>query len=155
MSPAAIDPSVVGRVFPEREVDVERGRLRSFALAVGETDPVYTDVDAAHAAGHPDLPVPLTFLFGVGLGRGPEQDFGWIAELGVDIRAVLHGDQAFTYHAPAHAGDTLTLAPRIVDVFSRKGGALQFVVRETAVRRADGTPVADLRETLVVREIAS
>jgi acyl dehydratase len=155
VSPTAVDPSVVGRVLPEREVEVERGRLRSFALAIGETDPVYTDVDAARAAGHPDLPVPPTFLFGVGLGRGAEQDFGWIAELGIDIRAVLHGDQTFTYHAPTYAGDVLTLAPRIVDVYSRKGGALQFVVRETAVRRADGTPIADLRETLVVREITS
>ncbi|MCO1656416.1 MaoC family dehydratase N-terminal domain-containing protein [Pseudonocardia sp. S2-4] len=150
-----MDPSVVGRVLPEREVEVERGRLRSFALAIGETDAVYTDLDAARTAGHPDLPVPPTFLFGVGLGRGPEQDFGWIAELGVDLRAVLHGDQAFTYHALAHAGDTLTLAPRIADVFSRKGGALQFLVRETAVRRTDGDPVADLRETLVVRGISS
>jgi hypothetical protein len=37
-------------------------------------------------------------------------------------------------------------------VFSKRGGALQFLVRETAVRDAAGNPVADLRETLVVRD---
>ncbi|MDT7555728.1 MAG: hypothetical protein QOI68_198 [Pseudonocardiales bacterium] len=147
----AIDPAAIGTELPAREVDVERGRLRSFASAIGETDRVYSDVDAAKAAGHADLPVPPTFLFGLGLGRG-EADFTWLTDLGVDLRHVLHGEQSFTYHSPAHAGDTLTLAPKITDVFSKRGGALQFLVRETAVRDAGGNPVADLRETIVVRD---
>jgi acyl dehydratase len=148
----SIDRNLIGTAQPEREVDVERGRLRAFALAIGETDPVYTDVEAARAAGHPDLPVPPTFLFGLNLGRGAE-DFAWLTDLGVDLRGILHGEQRFTYHALAHAGDTLRVAPRIVDVFEKKGGALRFLVRETAVRRTDGSPVADLRETIVIREV--
>jgi acyl dehydratase len=141
---------VIGTELPERSVPIERGRLRSFASAIGETDPVYLDLDAARAAGYPDLPVPPTFLFGLGLGRGAE-DFAWLTDLGVDLRHVLHGEQSFTYHTPVHAGDTVTLAPKIVDVFAKRGGALQFLIRETAVRDADGGPVADLRETIVVR----
>ncbi|WP_028936955.1 MaoC family dehydratase N-terminal domain-containing protein [Pseudonocardia spinosispora] len=148
---AGIDPSVIGTEMPELTVDVERGRLRSFAGAIGETDPVYSDLDAAKAAGHDDLPVPPTFLFGLGFGRGAA-DFAWLTDLGVDLRHVLHGEQSFTYHSVAHAGDTLTLAPKITDVFSKRGGALQFLVRETAVRDAGGDPVADLRETIVVRD---
>jgi acyl dehydratase len=148
---AGIDPAAIGTELPVRSVDVERGRLRAFASAIGETDPVYSDVDAAKAAGHADLPVPPTFLFGLGLGRGAA-DFVWLEDLGVDLRHVLHGEQSFTYHSLAHAGDTLTLAPKITDVFSKRGGALQFLVRETAVRDAGGNPVADLRETIVVRD---
>ncbi|HZZ50975.1 MAG TPA: MaoC family dehydratase N-terminal domain-containing protein [Pseudonocardia sp.] len=147
----AIDPSVAGTTLPERTADIERGRLRSFANAIGETNPVYSDLDAARAAGHDDLPVPPTFLFGLGLGRGAE-DFAWLSDLGVDLRHILHGEQSFTYHTVAHAGDTVTLTPRITDVFSKRGGALQFLVRETAVRASDGSPVADLRETIVVRD---
>lgn len=150
----AIDPAAVGTAQPVRTAEVERGRLRAFAHAIGETDPVYVEVDAARAAGHPDLPVPPTFLFGLGLGRGAD-DFAWLADLGVDLRHVLHGEQAFIYHQAAHAGDTLALAPRISDVFSKRAGALQFLVRETAVRRLDGSSVADLRETIVVRDPAA
>lgn len=146
-----IDPAVIGTELPALTVDVERGRLRSFAGAIGETDPVYSDLDAAKAAGHTDLPVPPTFLFGLGLGRGAE-DFAWLTDIGVDLRHVLHGEQSFIYHSVAHAGDTLTLAPEITDVFAKRGGALQFLVRETAVRDAGGNPVADLRETIVVRD---
>ncbi|GEL17279.1 MaoC family dehydratase N-terminal domain-containing protein [Pseudonocardia asaccharolytica] len=145
----AIDPAVVGTAQPAVTVDVEPGRLRAFAHAIGETDPVYTDLEAARTAGHPDLPVPPTFLFGLGAG-----DFAWLTGLGVDLRRVLHGEQHFTYHQVAHAGDTLTLTPRIVDVFSKRAGSLQFLIREIAVRRDDGSPIADLRETLIVREPA-
>jgi hypothetical protein len=149
----AIDPAVVGTTQPVRVAEVERGRLVAFAHAIGETDAVYVDLDAARAAGHPDLPVPPTFLFGLGLGRGSD-DFAWLADLGVDLRHVLHGEQEFTYHQVAHAGDTLTLEPRISDVFTKRGGALQFLVRDTAVH-LDGAPVAELRETIVVRDPAA
>lgn len=42
------------------------------------------------------------------------------------------------------------LSPRITDVYAKK--ALQFVVKETAVTRADGAAVADLTSVIVVRE---
>jgi hypothetical protein len=146
-----IDTAVIGTEMPEITADIERGRLRSFALAIGETDPIYSDVEAARAAGHADLPAPPTFLFGVALGGGAD-DFAWLADLGVDLRHILHGNQSFTYHSVAHAGDTVTLAPKITDVFSKRGGALQFIVRETGVRDADGNPIADLHDTIVVRD---
>ncbi len=149
-APTVLGPEIIGTEHPTVTVDVERGRLRAFAHAIGEPDPVYVDVDAAHAAGHPDLPVPPTFLFGLAFAGGAD-DFGWLTELGVDLRHVLHGEQAFTYHEVAHAGDTVQLHPRIVGVYSKRGGALQFLVRETHVRRRDGQAVADLRMTLVVR----
>ncbi|HEY9265413.1 MAG TPA: MaoC family dehydratase N-terminal domain-containing protein, partial [Mycobacterium sp.] len=63
----ALDPSAIGTQLPAATMTVDRARLRFFAKAIGETDPVYTDVDAARAAGHPDLPVPPTFLFSIEL----------------------------------------------------------------------------------------
>ncbi|GAA5165652.1 MULTISPECIES: MaoC family dehydratase N-terminal domain-containing protein [Amycolatopsis] len=129
-------------------VAVERGRLAFFARATGQHDPVYSDPDAAEAAGHPDLPVPPTFFFSLEL-ESPDP-FAYLTALGVDLRDVLHGEQAFTYHSLAHAGDTLTLRPRIVDVFAKKGGALEFLVKKTEITRG-GEPVADATSTLVVR----
>jgi hypothetical protein len=134
--------------FDPLTVTVERGRLRFFATATGSTDPVYSDLDAARQAGHPDLPVPPTFLFGLEL-ESPGA-LGYIAELGIDMRTVLHGQQSFTYHAMAYAGDALTLQPRIIDVFARKGGALEFLVKQTGITRA-GEPVADATSVLVIR----
>ncbi|MEU9047631.1 MULTISPECIES: MaoC family dehydratase N-terminal domain-containing protein [unclassified Kitasatospora] len=130
-------------------VHVERGRLRFFAKATGQADPVYTDADAAGRAGHPDLPVPPTFFFSLEL-EAPDP-FAYLTALDVDLRRVLHGEQAFTYHQTAHAGDMLTLRPRIVDVYSKKGGALEFLVKQTDVHR--GTElIAEARSVIVVRD---
>jgi acyl dehydratase len=129
-------------------VTVERGRLAFFARATGQADPVYSDLDAAKAAGHPDLPVPPTFFFSLEL-EAPAP-FDYLQELGVDLRRVLHGEQAFSYRSVVHAGDTVVLRPRIVDVFSKKGGALDFLVKQTAVSRG-GEPVAEAVSTIVVQ----
>ena len=39
-----LDPTVVGTELPTATMTVDRGRLRFFAKAIGETDPKYTDV---------------------------------------------------------------------------------------------------------------
>ena len=96
----------IGHRLPVFSALVETGRLKFFAQAIGQTDPVYTDEAAALAAGHPALPVPPTFLFCLEMAApnpGALRDL-----LGIDIAKVLHGEQRFTYHAMCHAGDTLT-----------------------------------------------
>lgn len=145
-----IDPAIVGSRTEEFTTYAERGRLRFFAEATGQHDPVYTDVDAAKAAGHPDLPVPPTFLFCLEMDNPNRHHF--LADLGVDVRTILHGGQRFTYHAPAHAGDVLTFWTEVTDVSSKKNGALQFIVRDTHVSRA-GEQVATLTSTIVVRDL--
>ncbi|MFI6598647.1 MaoC family dehydratase N-terminal domain-containing protein [Nonomuraea sp. NPDC050536] len=144
-----VDVGVIGRCFPDLTVDVERGRLRLFAKAIGETDPVYTDLAAARAAGHPDLPVPPTMLFGLELDQ--PDPYRWLDEIGVDLRHVLHGEQSFTYDALAYAGDRLTLSARVSDAYVKDGGRLSFVVRDTDVRR-DATRIAAMRQVIVVRD---
>ncbi|MPZ00988.1 MAG: MaoC family dehydratase [Actinophytocola sp.] len=135
--------------FDPRVVTIERGRLRFFAQAIGETDPIYSDVDVAKQAGHADLPVPPTFFFSMEL-ESPDA-FGYLSELDIDLRRVLHGEQSFTYHSMAYAGETLTLRPRIVDAYSKKGGTLDFIVKRTNIERADGAPVADATSVIIAR----
>ncbi|MGL4304625.1 MAG: FAS1-like dehydratase domain-containing protein, partial [Mycobacteriaceae bacterium] len=112
-----------------------------------EINPLYMDSDYAQRFGHTDLPVPPTFLFSIEL-EGPDP-FKWVAELGVDLRHILHGEQSFVYHSVAHAGDTLVAAPYISDVYEK--GSLGFLVKETKVARENGSEVADLRTVIVVR----
>lgn len=106
----AIDPAVIGSRTPVFSTEAERGRLRFFAQACGQTDPVYSDLRAAEAAGHRDLPVPPTFLFCLEMDNPDRARF--LTELGVDVRTVLHGGQEFTYHATAYAGRPSRSRPR-------------------------------------------
>jgi acyl dehydratase len=146
-----LDQSVIGRELPAETLLVTRSRLRAFARATGQTDPVYTDVDAAGQAGHRDLPVPPTFLFGIEL-EAPDP-FASLTGLGVDLRTVLHGEQEFSYHRMAYAGDELSARSRFTDFYMKKGGALQFLVKETAVTDQGGSLIATLRSTTVIRQL--
>ena len=144
-----LDTRHIGAALPAFNATVEQGRLRFFAKATGQDDPVYTDEAAARAAGHRALPVPPTFFFCLEMD-GP-RPAAMRELLGIDIARVLHGEQAFVYHAMAYAGDVLRFEPRVADIYARKGGALEFVLRETRVTDAAGSLVAELRTTTVVR----
>ena len=144
-----IDRKFIGHTMPSFSATVETGRLRFFAKATGQTDPVYTDEAAARAAGHPALPVPPTFLFCLEM---ESPDPAAIRNLlGMDYRYLLHGEQGFTYHATAYAGDVLTFSQRIDDIYDKKNGALEFVVRKTSITNQLGALVAELRCVSVLR----
>ncbi|TDM06617.1 MAG: MaoC family dehydratase [Ideonella sp. MAG2] len=144
------DKSLIGRQLSEGQVEVEKGRLRFFAKATGQTDPVYTDEAAARAAGHPGLPVPPTFL--VCLNTEVFNLRSALKVLQMDLARILHAEQSFVYHRMAYAGDTLHFQTQVADVYEKKGGTLQFVVNETRVTNQRGEPVAELRSALVERQ---
>jgi acyl dehydratase len=144
-----IDRSWIGRELPAATFDLERGRLAFFARAIGETDPVYRSHDAARAAGHPDIPAPPTFLFSGELDSGALEHL--VHDMGLDLARVLHGEQTFTYHAPAYAGDRVTIRSRIDDIYERKNGALEFIVKSSRITNDRGALVAEARSLIVVR----
>lgn len=143
-----IDKKHIGRVIADFRTTAPASQLRFFAKATGETRAVYTDESAARDAGHRGLPLPPTFLFSLELANPPS---GWREELGIVTERILHGEQSFTYHRTAYAGDVLHFRTTIVDIYDKKNGALEFVVRETQVRNQDDEHVADLRSVLVQR----
>jgi acyl dehydratase len=143
----------VGTVSEPRYVEVEKGFLKFFAKATGETDPVYFDEEAARAAGHPALPAPPTYLFSLALSAPAKRGDVFDKEhgLGVDMGSVLHGEQSFTYHRPIYAGDRLTLTTTTSDIYAKKGGALEFIVQETDAIDDAGELRVQMRMVTVVR----
>ncbi|AYC32400.1 MaoC family dehydratase [Pseudomonas cavernae] len=144
------DKSLIGRSTGLTTCEVEKGRLRFFAKAIGETDPIYTDEAAAMAAGYPSLPVPPTFLMCLeSEGRNAQAIVEEV--MGFDLGRILHAEQEFSYHRMAFAGDVLSFDTHIADVYEKKGGALQFVVQQTRVINQKGEHIADIRSSLVQR----
>ena len=47
-----IDRSFIGASLAESTLSIDAARLKFFAEAIGETNPIYVDDDAARAAGH-------------------------------------------------------------------------------------------------------
>ncbi len=146
-----VDRNFIGKVIPAHSANVEASRLRLFAQATGETRPEYIDDAAARAAGHHALPAPPTYVLCLDLDM--PDPFKWITDMGVDILQVLHGSERFRYFAPVYAGDRLTFSSRIADILQKKSSKKAFVVKETEVTNQHGMKVAELRATIVVREL--
>jgi len=144
-----IDKKWIGHALPPSVLPIERSRLQFFAKAIGETDLVYTDAAAARDAGYPDLPAPPTFLFAAELDSGAA--FALIDLLQIPIAKLLHGEQSFVLHAPACVGDTVTVRSTVSDIYDKKNGALEFVVKTSRAVNQHDALVAEMRTVLVCR----
>lgn len=144
-----LDKNKIGHEFPSFTAEIEKGRLRFFAKAIGETNPIYTDESAAQAAGYRTIPAPPTFMFSVDL-EGPEL-LPVLKLLELDLGRVLHGSQTFEYLGQVYAGDRITQQSKIADIFDKKGGALEFVVQKSTYTNQNGELVGTAQQTLVYR----
>ncbi|MCW2615194.1 MAG: hypothetical protein JWN08_2188 [Frankiales bacterium] len=148
-----VNRDFIGRQYPASTTyQVGREHVRSFARAIGDTNPASHDVEAARALGHPDVVAPPTFLTVVNFSFATE---GPVADpaLGLDYSMVVHGEQSFELHRPVHAGDELSSVQSITDI--RDAGRNELVVTTTEIADAAGGRVATLRSTLVSRGTAA
>ncbi|MGY1770624.1 FAS1-like dehydratase domain-containing protein [Blastococcus sp. SYSU D00813] len=147
----ALDAGLVGRSYPPSAVyEVGRVKIAEFAAALGSTDPVHTDVDAARAAGHPDVIAPPTFAIALTLSAA-----GVVVEdpdVALDYSRVVHGEQRFVHHRPIRAGDRLVAVPTIEAVRSVAGNDL--LTTRVDVTTEDGEPVCSATSMLVARGTA-
>lgn len=96
---------------------VEEGKLNEFARAVGATDPLYGDPDAAAAAGLRGVLAPPTF---VAASAHWAPAAGGLS-LGLDVRRVLAGGGEWQYFQPVCAGDELTVTMHVESVQEKQG----------------------------------
>lgn len=144
-----IDKKWIGYESPPSELSLDRSRLRFFAKSIGETSAIYTDVEAARAAGYADLPAPPTFLFAAEMDSRASDLL--LQTLEIPIAKILHGEQSFCYHQTACAGDSITVRSRVDDIYVKKNGALEFVVKTSRATNQNNDLVAEMRSVIVVR----
>jgi len=144
----ALDQSFVGRSYPPVGVyEVSREKIAEFARAIGDANPIYTDVEAAKAAGYPDVIAPPTFS--TILNIQAIETLVADPELGFSYDRMVHGDQRFTFARPLRAGDRLQVTTHIDRVQTRMGNDLLDVRAE--ITTVDGEYVATARAQLVSR----
>lgn len=144
----AVNPAIEGRTFPPTEpYQVGREKVREFARAVLSTSPVNFDVEAARAAGHPDLVAPPTFP--IVITNATLQQLLDAPDAGVDFTRVVHGDQRFTYRRPVVAGDELTATMTVTSVKSLGGN--NMVTTRSDIVDAAGELVVTATSSIVVR----
>jgi acyl dehydratase len=147
----ALDPSFIGRCYPAvLRYQVGAGKIREFADAIGDPNPIYRDVEAAKAAGHPGIIAPPTFVTIINLQA--IETLVADPDLGLDWSRVVHGEQNFAYHRPVLAGDHLVLDATIEDMKARAGN--DMVTIRADISTVDGESVSTARALIVARGTA-
>jgi acyl dehydratase len=139
--------AAIGKAYPPTVYAVGREKIREFALATGETDPLHLEVEAARAAGHRDLVAPPMFavVFSGPAMAPPLFD----PEIGIDFARMVHGGQEFRWGPLVVAGDEVTTTVRVKDVSERE--RLAFFVFESESTNQDGDTVCVGTWTNIVR----
>ena len=144
----AVNPDFLGRTYPPSgPYAVDAPLIAAFAAAVGSTDPVHTDAEAARAAGHADVIAPPTMA--VRFSQQAERAYVTDPEAGIDFSRVVHGEQRFVHHRPITAGDELVGATTVDQV--RQAGGHAMVTTRTELSTTSGAAVATSTSTIVVR----
>ncbi|SFS44772.1 MaoC family dehydratase N-terminal domain-containing protein [Saccharopolyspora flava] len=143
-----LDQSFIGREYPPTEpYEVGREKIREFARAIKDDSPLHVDVDAAKAAGYPDVIAPPTFA--VILSMAAQDQIVGDEQLGLDYSRVVHGQQDFVHHRPIRAGDRLVTVAHVDDIKTRAGN--DFLTVRAEIATTDGEQVCTATSMLVVR----
>lgn len=132
----AIDRRFLGYALLPFTVTATPERIARFDRAIG-------------LPGGPGGIAPPTFMKAI---EGEDNSSRRILDaLGVDLMRVLHVEQQFDYLRPIRGGDQLQVRRSVVDLYDRKGGAMDFIVIESVISHVDGMLAGRSRQVILVR----
>jgi len=143
----ALSTETIGKSYTPVTYAVGREKIREYAAAVGETDPLHLDLAAARAAGYADLVAPP--MFAVVYSSPAVTVAMFDPELGVDFARVVHGAQELVWGPLVIAGDEVMTTVTVKNLSER--GGMTFYVFEAESENQRGETVCTGTWTIIVR----
>jgi acyl dehydratase len=144
-----VNTEAIGKEYDPVTYEVGREKIREYANAVGEANPVHHDREAARAAGFRDVVAPPMFCV---VYSAPAVGPGVLdPEIGINLAAMVHGGQVFEWGEPVCAGDEITTQARVAEIREQDGRAF-YVFESTSVNQ-DGAQTVKGTWTNIVRGV--
>jgi acyl dehydratase len=143
----ALSTEAIGKTYPPSTYTVGREKIREYAAAVGETNPVHFDVEAAQAAGYADVVAPP--MFAVVYATRAVGPAILDPKVGINFAMMVHAGQEFVWGPVVVAGDEVTTSASVKDISDR--GGMAFYVFETVSENQRGETVCTGTWTQIVR----
>src|SRR3954471_3831578 len=132
-----VNKDAVGKQWQPVTYEVGLEKIREYARAVGETNPVHLDREAALAAGFRDVVAPPMFCV---VYSAPAMGPAVLdPEVGMNFGAMVHGSPEFEWGEPVCSGDEITTTPRCLEIYEKDGKGF-YVFESTSVNQ-DGEQV--------------
>jgi acyl dehydratase len=145
----ALSTAAVGKTFAPTVYAVGREKIKEYALAVGETNPLHLDPAAARAAGYADVVAPP--MFAVVYSAPSVAPAIFDPEVGLNFAMMVHGGQEFRWGPLVVAGDEITTETSVRSIEERDGRG--FFVFESVSKNQDGDTVCVGTWTNIVRGV--
>ncbi|HKV54872.1 MAG TPA: MaoC family dehydratase N-terminal domain-containing protein [Candidatus Binataceae bacterium] len=132
----------IGTVTEKRTYEIERGAIRRFAEAVGDSSPLFSDEQAARKTRFGGIIAPPTFCRSLG---APALDI----KLDMPQFRGLDGGSDWEYFEPIRPGDRITVQTKLADLRESEGrlGPMVFTTVETTYTNQHGEICAIQRST--------
>jgi acyl dehydratase len=144
-----VKTEAVGKTFPPVVYAVGREKIREYAHATGEANPVCLDTASARAAGYAAVVAPPMFAV---VYSAPAMGPAILdPEVAINFTAMVHGGQDFVWGAPVVAGDEITTTATVKDISER--GGMGFYVFESVSENQRGETVCTATWTNIVRGV--
>jgi acyl dehydratase len=143
----AAKTEAIGKTYEPSTYAVGREKIREYAAAVGETNPLHHDVEAARGAGYADLVAPP--MFAVVYGARSVGPAILDPDVGINFAMMVHAGQEFVWGPVVVAGDEITTTASVKDIAER--GEMTFYVFETVSENQHGETVCTGTWTQLVR----
>ncbi len=131
--------------------EVEREKIREYAVAVKNEDPPYHDDDAAKALGYQGLLAPLTFISV--FGYTAQTAFFANANIGIRDAQIVQVDQELKFLSPIQVGDKLYCDVYVHSV--RQAHGTDIIVTKNIITNQAGELVQETYTTLAGRSEAN
>src|SRR6478672_13979864 len=133
-----VNKDAVGKQWQPVAYEVGVEKIREYARAVGEENPVHLDREAALAAGFRDVVAPPMFCV---VYSAPAMGPAILdPEVGMNFAAMVHGSQEFEWGEPVCSGDEITTTPRCAEIYEKDGKGF-YVFESTSVNQEDAQVV--------------
>lgn len=133
MSPNA---AAVGKRYPATTYAVGREKVKEYALATYETNPLHLDHEHARKAGYDDVVAPPMFCVVYSAPAVAPAIFD--PEVGIDFARMVHGAQEFQWGPLVVAGDEIHTEVSVQSIDERDGKGF-YVFRTESRNQRDET----------------
>jgi acyl dehydratase len=127
-----VNTQAVGKTYEPTLYAVGREKIKEYARAVGETNPVHLDVAAAREAGFADVVAPP--MFAVVYSSRAVAPGMLDPEVGMNFAMMVHGGQEFQWGPLVVAGDEITTTASVKDI-SEADGRGYYVFESVSVNQ--------------------
>jgi acyl dehydratase len=141
-----IDPKFIGTTYGPIKYEVGVEKIREFAIATGDLNPLYMDEDEAAKGPHGGIVAPP--MFAVVFMRECIGKMLFDRQLDINLAMLVHGEQEFLFHSLARPRDVVLTEGKLIGVQQKDGKEIISYKMESKV---EGRLIATAIDTFVVR----